>query len=156
MRPFPISYWDVMLKRDEMSYTFLSKDFRKKLRCTEVALNFVQKQCFSKKNYLQFSQLASLWSSKDSFFKLFFLRVLWGLNLPDGWYWIVTEIHNTYICNIKSKIFTRIVLWTKLSRYAIFWMSSITRHLIYFVRIDRRIFAEWTYYFISLFLEKLL
>ena len=44
---FYISDFDVMLKRDEFSRTFLSKGFDEKYKETELALNFIQKQCFS-------------------------------------------------------------------------------------------------------------
>ena len=43
---FYISYFDVMLKRKEFLWFFLSKDFGVKCKHTELALNFVQKQYF--------------------------------------------------------------------------------------------------------------
>ena len=44
---FYISDFDVMLKRDEFLPIFLSKGFDEKYKETELALNFIQKQCFS-------------------------------------------------------------------------------------------------------------
>ena len=42
-----ISYSDVMLKRNEFLWIFLSKRFDEKCKQTELALNFIQKQYFS-------------------------------------------------------------------------------------------------------------
>ena len=44
---FYISYFDVMLKRNEFLWLFLSKGFAEKWKHTELALNFFQKQYFS-------------------------------------------------------------------------------------------------------------
>ena len=44
---FYISYFDVMLKREEFLKIFLSKGLDEKYKETELALNFIQKQYFS-------------------------------------------------------------------------------------------------------------
>ena len=42
-----ISFFDVMLKRNEFLWIFLSKGFDERCKQTELALNFIQKQYFS-------------------------------------------------------------------------------------------------------------
>ena len=42
-----ISYFDVMLKRNELLWIFLGKGFDEKCKQTELAFNFIQKQYFS-------------------------------------------------------------------------------------------------------------
>ena len=44
---FCISYFDVMLKRDEFLWIFLTKGFNEKCKQTKLALDFIQKQYFS-------------------------------------------------------------------------------------------------------------
>ena len=44
---FYISYFDVMLKRNEVLWIFISKGFDEKCKQTELALNLIQKQYFS-------------------------------------------------------------------------------------------------------------
>ena len=44
---FYISFFDVMLKRNEFLWIFLSKGFDERCKQTELALNFIQKQYFS-------------------------------------------------------------------------------------------------------------
>ena len=44
---FYISYFDVMLKRNEFFWIFLSNGFNEKWELTDLALNFIQKQYFS-------------------------------------------------------------------------------------------------------------
>ena len=51
---FYISYCDVMLKRNELLWIFLGKDFCEKCKHTEIALNVIQKQYFSSKNPFSF------------------------------------------------------------------------------------------------------
>ena len=43
---FYISYFDVMLKRNEFLWIFLSNGFGEKCKLTELDLNFIQKQYF--------------------------------------------------------------------------------------------------------------
>ena len=53
---FYISYFDVMLKRNEFLWLFLTKGFVEKCKKTELALNLIEKQYFRKKKHI-FSSL---------------------------------------------------------------------------------------------------
>ena len=44
---FYISYFDIMLKRNEVLWIFLSKVFNEKCKQTKFASNYIQKQYFS-------------------------------------------------------------------------------------------------------------
>ena len=44
---FYFSYFDIMLKRNEFLWIFLSNGFDEKCKLTEIALSFIQKQYFS-------------------------------------------------------------------------------------------------------------
>ena len=47
---FYISYFDVMLKRNEFFWIFLSKGFEEKCKQTKLALNFIQNSILGKKH----------------------------------------------------------------------------------------------------------
>ena len=69
---FYISYFDVMLKRNEFLWFFFSKGFGAKCKHTELALNFIQKQYFSEKKDtfpLHFNLIGTPWTRKKLLLK---------------------------------------------------------------------------------------